>query len=222
MQTDGLTTTGFLQGASDKLRKMLISQSREVMLQPGQVLFEQGDDGDSIFAVTEGAIEISVLSASGRKLALDMMRDGAIFGEIALFDPGPRTATVTAVEPSKLRCVRYGDVLSQIQEHPDLAVDMIRLAGQRMRHMGNQLHEQVFLPMPTRLARKVLYLVPEEGSNLLALSQSELAEYVGATREAVSKTISSWKRAEIIEVSRGGLSILDREALRTLAELDLI
>lgn len=222
MQTDGLSTTGFLEGASEKLRKMLIAQAREINLEPGDVLFEQGDDGDSIFAISEGAIEVSILSASGRKLSLDMMRDGAIFGEIALFDPGPRTATVTAVEPSKLRCVRYGDVLEQIRQHPDLAVDMIRLAGQRMRWMGTQLNEQVFLPMPTRLARKILYLVPEDGETLLSLSQSELAEFVGATREAVSKTISSWKRADIIEVSRGGLTILDRDALKLLAEPDMI
>ena len=85
-----------------------------------------------------------------------------------------------------------------------------------------QLNEQVFLPMPVRLARKLLYLVPDSGNGRLALSQAELAEYVGATREAVSKTLSNWKRSGLIEISRGGVQILDRSALGLLAEPESI
>lgn len=88
--------------------------------------------------------------------------------------------------------------------------------------MNAQLNEQVFLPMPVRLARKLLYLTPDSGDGRLGLSQSELAEFVGATREAVSKTLSNWKRSGIIEINRGALQILDRTALGLLAEPELI
>lgn len=217
-----LPDIGFLACASERLKRLLASQAKQITLDTGDVLFEQGDEGDALFVITQGALEFSILSAAGRKLSLDMMRAGSIFGEISLFDPGPRTATVTATEPSRVRRVRNRDILEQIQQHPELAADLIRLAGQRMRWMGMQLNEQVFLPMPTRLARKVLYLTAEERTDTLGLSQSELAEFVGATREAVSKTLAAWKKAGVVEASRGGLAILDRDALKVLADPDVI
>lgn len=217
-----LPDTGFLSGASGPLRRMLESQSTEVRLRQGETLFEQGDAGDALYAIIEGALEFSILSASGRKLSLDMMRPGAVFGEIALFDPGERTATAIAAEPSRLRRVRSRDVMAQIRQHPDLAADLLRLAGQRMRWMNAQLNEQVFLPMPVRLARKLIYLAPESGDGRVALSQAELAEFVGATREAVSKTLAAWKRSGLVGISRGGVEILDRAELTLLADPDLI
>ncbi len=216
--------TGFLSEASDRLRTMLAGQASEKSLDRGEVLFEQGDEGDALYAIIEGTLEVSFLAMSGRKLALSLMRPGEIFGEIALFDSGPRTATITAAEPSRVLRVRRNDVMNQIRQHPDLAVDMIRLAGLRMRWMGVQLNEQVFLPMPVRLARKLLHLAGQQDnpSERITLSQSELAEFVGATREAVSKTISIWKRNSVVEASRGGILIQDFDALRQLAESDLI
>ncbi|MGI9369995.1 MAG: Crp/Fnr family transcriptional regulator [Ruegeria sp.] len=216
--------TGFLSDASDRLRAMLTAQASEINLKRGEVLFEQGDEGDALYAILDGALEVSFLAMSGRKLSLDMMRPGEVFGEIALFDSGPRTATVLAAEDSQVLRVRRNDVMQQIKIHPDFAVDLIRLAGLRMRWMGSQLNEQVFLPMPVRLARKLLHLAGphKEPSTRIMLSQSELAEFVGATREAVSKTISTWKRANVVEASRGGLMIHDFDALRELADSELI
>ncbi|MES0825228.1 Crp/Fnr family transcriptional regulator [Ruegeria sp. SCP11] len=216
--------SGFLSEASDGLKAMLSAQATEISLERGEVLFEQGDEGDALFAILEGTLEVSFLAMSGRKLSLTLMRPGEVFGEIALFDSGPRTATIAAAEPSRVLRVRQGDVMEQIREHPELAVDLIRLAGLRMRWMGSQLNEQVFLPMPIRLARKLLHLsgLQDDPSNRITLSQSELAEFVGATREAVSKTISTWKRDNVVEASRGGIMIQDFEALKALADSDLI
>lgn len=219
-----LPDSGFLSGASDKLKRMLAAQAMPVTLAEGEVLFEQGETGDSLYAILAGQLEFSILAADGRKLSLDMMGPGAIFGEITLFDPGPRTATVTALAPCRLLRVRHDDVLANIRENPELTDDVIRLAGQRMRWMGRLLNEQVFLPLPTRLARKLLHLTGVAGGDgdALSLSQAELAEFVGATREAVSKTLSSWSKAGVIASGRGGLVIKDRAALRTLAEPDAI
>ncbi len=216
--------SGFLAEASDRLKAMLTAQATEISLNDGETLFEQGDEGNALYAILEGTLEVSFLAMSGRKLTLTLMRPGEIFGEIALFDNGPRTATISAAEPSRVLRVLRNDVLRQIRQHPDLAEDMIRLAGLRMRWMGSQLNEQVFLPMPIRLARKLLHLseLQDNPADRITLSQSELAEFVGATREAVSKTISTWKRDNIVQASRGGLLIQDFDALQELAESDLI
>ncbi|MEP2029273.1 MAG: Crp/Fnr family transcriptional regulator [Paracoccaceae bacterium] len=210
---------GFLSNASTELTNMLESVATKVDLQVNEVLFEQGDDGDALYAVVDGAVEISVLSRDGRKLTLDVLRDGSLFGEIALFDPGPRTATVTAQQRTQLLKVKNSDLTDAIRSKPELAVDMVSMTGQRMRWMGDQISEQVFLPMPIRLARRILYLT-HNTSDTLSLSQSELAEHVGATREAVSKTLARWKKEGAIALERGGLKVLNRSYLQNTADFD--
>ncbi|MGB7244953.1 MAG: Crp/Fnr family transcriptional regulator [Sulfitobacter sp.] len=216
--------SGFLADASDDLARLLDALAVDVHLDSGDVLFEQGEAGDTLYAVFEGTLEFSVLSSDGRKLSLSVARPGALFGEIALFDPGPRTATVTALEPSSLRGIRHADILTAIQKTPELVVDMLQLAGQRMRWMTVQLNEQVFLPMPARLARKILYLLTDlpDPTAKLKLSQVELAQFVGATREAVSKTLAQWKRDGVVEATRGGIRVIDKEKLQEISDFHLI
>ncbi len=215
---------GFLADASEPLKELLGSVARRMVLDKGEILFSEGDRGDALYAVMSGQLEVSVLSSEGRKLALDVMRPGDLFGEIALFDPGPRTATLTTLGACSLLQVRNADILEALKRQPAVATDLIALAGRRMRWMNQQLHEQVFLPMPTRLARKILYLTPDKAGKIgqLSLSQAELAEFVGATREAVSKTLSSWRKQGIVELSRGGLSLTDRPGLRAIADASSI
>lgn len=224
MKTTELPKTGFLAHASSDLSDLLNSVATEVNLEEGEVLFEQGEVGDALYALVSGMLEISVLSREGRKLSLDVMRPGALFGEIALFDPGVRTATITALKPARVRGVKNADIRAAIRQTPELGIDLIQLAGERMRQMSSQINEQVFLPMPTRLARKILYLTLDGTGHLslLSLSQAELAEFVGATREAVSKTISLWKKSGVIDATRGGVRVLDRDALQVMADLNQI
>ncbi len=215
-----LVAKGFLHDASDALQELMVTLAKEKSLAKGEVLFEQEAPGETLYAIASGALEFSVLSAEGRKLSLDVMREGAIFGEIALFDPGPRTATVTAIEASVVWGVDNADVLNALRSQPDLGVDMIRLAGRRMRWMGQQLRDQVFLPLPMRLAQKILYLADNAGEqpSTIKLSQSELAEFVGTSRESVSKTLAIWKRDGVIDLGRGSLHILNEQNLRKIAE----
>ncbi|MEM6637956.1 MAG: Crp/Fnr family transcriptional regulator [Pseudomonadota bacterium] len=218
-----LPNSGFLSEASPKLIEVLESMATEVRLDPGDVLFEKDDEGDALFAVISGTLEASVLSHDGRKLVLDLMRPGALFGEIALFDPGPRTATIAAIEAARLRRLKNADLVRQIEKSPDFAIDMIRLAGQRMRWMNGQLGDHVFLPLPTRLARKMLHLTTdgETTSKSLTMSQTHLADFVGVTREAVSKVLGEWKRLGIVTAGRREIEIVDRAALQRLADYDI-
>ncbi|AXI48506.1 Crp/Fnr family transcriptional regulator [Sulfitobacter sp. SK012] len=190
-------------------------------LKKGEVLFEEGEQGETLYAMVSGTLEVSVISSDGRKLSLHVLHQGAVFGEICLFDPGPRTATLTALEPTSVMAIRNADVLQALHETPSLHIDMIQLAGKRLRWMGSQLSEQVFLPLPARLARKILHLT-DAGlvqTEKLAMSQSDLAEFVGASREAVSKTLATWKADGLIDLSRGGLLLRDRPSLEKIADI---
>ncbi len=212
-------TQGILAQPLTALDDLLDRLSTRVSLHAGQVLFEEGDQGDALFALDEGRLEISVLSEDGRRLVLDIVGSGALVGEIALFDPGPRTATLTALEPVRLRRLKNQDLLDEIELNPKIATDLIRLAGLRMRWMNGQLEEQVFLSLPSRLARRILYLT-DRSSPKLKLNQSQLAEFVGATREGVSNVLRTWKQDGILELTRGGLNVLDRSALEEISTND--
>ncbi|MEM7709323.1 MAG: Crp/Fnr family transcriptional regulator [Pseudomonadota bacterium] len=208
-----------MSDAPKHLIRTLSALSVHVVVDAGHVLFEQGDGGDAMFLIESGALEISVVSLSGRKLSLDVLRSGDVLGEIALFDQGPRTATVTALRASRLGRIRSADVYAAIGRDPALARDLMRLAGRQLRRVNMQLHEQVFLPLGVRLARKLLHLTdPARGSdNRLEMAQSDLAEFVGATRESVSKTLAGWRRDGIVEISRSALIVRDRSALYLVA-----
>lgn len=219
-----LLRAGFLANASEALHGLLRNLAREVRLEPHETLFEQGDEGDALFAVQSGRLEISVLSEDGRRLVLDVMRRGAILGEIALFDPGPRTATATAVTETRLLRITNRDMMAAVSKSPDLAADMIRLAGQRLRSMNRQITEQALLPLSARLARKLIYLAADESGDgvLLPMTQANLAEFVGGSREQVSKTLNEWKRAGILDMTRMGIKVRDPVALTTMAHTHVI
>ena len=116
MKDGTLFANGFLATASDALRDVMADLAFERDLAMDEILFEQGDEGDTLYAILEGALEFSVISADGRKLSLDVMQPGAIFGEIALFDPGPRTATVTALKASRLLGVRNAEMMAALRQ----------------------------------------------------------------------------------------------------------
>ncbi|WP_299026269.1 Crp/Fnr family transcriptional regulator [uncultured Sulfitobacter sp.] len=217
MTNPSLADVGFLSSASPALRKMFTALASRVKLPRGVTLFESGDQGDTLFAVISGEVEVSVTSREGQKLSLAILGPGELFGEIALFAPGPRTATVSTTANTEVWKLQNNDVLSALHENPALYLDMIELAGLRMRWMSAQYHEQVFMDVPTRLAHRVLHL---SGPHLreLQMSHADLAAFVGATRETVSKTLSAWKQQNLIHMRRGTLTVLDAKALRNFAE----
>lgn len=223
MMTISQISTGFLAGASDSLKALLDDLAQVQRLAAGEVLIQQGNLGDTLLVVMSGSFEVSVLASDGRKLALSMVHPGEVLGEIALFDPGERTATVIAKEQSSVWAIKHEDLMKALVSCPEMSADLLRLAGQRMRWMGRQLSEQVFLPLPARLAQKLLHLTnhTETKQPVLALSQLQLAEFTGSSREAVSKTLSGWNNFGYILLKRGSLQVLDREALKEIANFTL-
>ncbi len=187
-------------------------------LRSGEVLFSQGDPGDSFYVIEHGEIEISVLANDGRKLALDILRDGEVFGEIALFG-GERTATAAALADCVLRQIRRADVLATLRRKPDLALDFIEALCDRLRSLSRKLEERAFLPVPVRLANRLLYLDAKLGAaGRVTVSQADLADFVGATREGVAKVLAVWRSRNWVAVSRGSIEILERAALERVGD----
>lgn len=211
---------GALAGASKRLHDNLRELARTVVFPTGHIVFGQGDPGAAIYAVLQGEVEISTVSEDGRKLVLNIVTPGEVFGEIAMFDGGPRTASAVAHGALVLARVSRAQILRKLRDDAGLAEDILMLAGARLRWISERFEDLAFLPLQTRLARRLIYLLSQTDhrSFTLALSQAELAEHVGATREAVSKILALWRREGWIGLSRGRIEVLNTDILERLGE----
>lgn len=188
-------------------------------LDAGEMLFQKGDKGDALYGVRRGRIRIETGSAAGGRLTLNVLGPGDLFGEIALFDGQPRTADAVAAEPSELFMVRRSDFLGYLEREPRVTVRLLELLCQRIRWVSDRMEEAVLLPLHTRLARRLCALADDFGSEV-HISQEELGVYVGAARESVNRQLQEWRRAGIIELHRGRISLLDMERLNAAASAE--
>ena len=185
-------------------------------LDAGEVLFQKGDKGDALFGVRRGRVRIETGTAAGGRLTLNVLGPGDLFGEIALFDGQPRTADAIAAETSELFTVRRSDFLAYLEREPRVTLRLLEMLCQRIRWVSDRMEEAVLLPLHARLARRLCMLAEDFGSEV-HISQEELGVYVGAARESVNRQLQEWRRAGIIELRRGRISLLDMDRLTTAA-----
>ena len=197
----------------------LAQLARVRRLDRGALLFAQGDEGGSLFAVVEGLIAISIVGGD-RELTLGLMESGDVFGEIALLDGLPRTATARAVEACVLLAVDRAPFLLLIEQERRLSRYLIELLCERLRTTTDRLSEFAFLDLRTRLARRLEALAIAHGKHGLdgilidlKLSQTALAHMLGVSREAVNKQLKAWSTDAVLRLDRGYITILDKTRL---------
>lgn len=194
-----------------------------------EALFNRGDEGDALYAVVDGLVRIWVGSDSGKELTFSMMEPGDVFGEIALLDGLPRTANATAQEATLLLVIQRSAFLSVLENEPKLGRHIIELLCERMRLKTDLLSDFAFADLPVRLARKLGDLVTAHGEidgNAAKLgkrfSQTELAQMLGVSREAINKQLAAWSHKGVVSTEDGGLTILDLTTLRSQGAVDRI
>jgi CRP/FNR family cyclic AMP-dependent transcriptional regulator len=186
----------------------------------GATIFTKGDPGTSLFAVSQGTVKISASSADGRDAVFNLVTEGAIFGEIALLDGRPRTADAIAVTDCELMVIERRDFVPLVESNPDVALKLIEMLCARLRQTTAQLEDIMFLDLPGRLARTLLRLAegatsPQQGR--IVLTQREIGQIIGMSRESTNKQLRSWERRKWIKLERGGIVLLARDALATIA-----
>jgi CRP-like cAMP-binding protein len=188
----------------------------------GSVIFLQGDPGDALCGVVSGRVRISASRPGGKEIFLNVIGPGETFGEIALLDGMTRTATATAVGRTELLVIPREAFLALLHAEPQLALHMIRLLCKRVRWTAEQVEDSALLSVAPRLAKRLLGLARQQGretpaGTALHLSQEELAQFLGISRQAVNQYLQSWKRRGWIRLGRGTLVIGDRRALQNLS-----
>jgi CRP/FNR family cyclic AMP-dependent transcriptional regulator len=189
----------------------------------GDQIFAKGDPGNSMMAVLRGRVTITAPSQDGRQVVLTVMRDGDVFGEIALLDGKERTADATAATDCELLIVPRRSLFSLLERRPDLCIDLLIVLCERLRRTNEQVEDLAFLDLESRIAKVLVRLAEENGAGQsptrpvgVKISQRALGELVGGSRESVNKHLQEWKRSGFIEIEKGSIVIHDIEALAEL------
>ena len=201
----------------------LVSFSHARTYASGEVIFEKGSPGQGLMAVLSGRVRISSPSPEGREIVLNIIHAGEIFGEIALLDGKERTADATAMEACELLILERRDFVPFLEKHPDICLRLIAVLCERLRRTTEQVEDVLFLDLQARLAKTLLHLVDAHGqpvANGVALgtklSQRDLANMIGASRESVNRQLSLWEEDGLISRDRGAITILDPEGMQLL------
>ncbi|MDN5790670.1 MAG: Crp/Fnr family transcriptional regulator [Micrococcales bacterium] len=224
MDVDVVRRAPLFHALDDDAATALQSQMSRSRLERGDVLFHEGDRGDTLYVIAEGKIKVGRTSPDGRENLVAVLGPGEMFGELSLFDPGPRTMTATAVAETQLLGLRNESLTAVLTGRPEVSKTLLAALAQRLRRTNAHLADLVFTDVPGRVAKALLDLSerfgrPVEGGILVShdLTQEELAQLVGASRETVNKALADfatrgWLRLEARAVLLQDIERLNRRA----------
>ncbi len=205
----------------DEIVQALQATMSKVHLDRGEVLFREGQRGDRLYVITAGKIKLGRTSSDGRENLLSIQGPGEMFGELSLFDPGPRTATATAVAESELIGLGNDQLYEFLDQRPAVSITLLAALARRLRRTNDSLSDLVFTDVPGRVAKALLDLssrfgrLTDEGT-LVAhdLTQEELAQLVGASRETVNKALADFATRGWLKLEARAVMLLDLERLQ--------
>ncbi|MCW2653449.1 MAG: Crp/Fnr family transriptional regulator [Mycobacterium sp.] len=229
-QTDGqapvrqveamLTRSGILQGVQPAAASALIRQLRLVEFPRGHVIYTEGEAGDRLYIIVTGKVKIGRRSPDGREKLLAIMGPPDIFGALGMFDPGPRTASVTAITTVCVAAMDRDALRAWIKDRPEIVEQLLRVLARRLRRTNDQLSSLIFTDVPGRVAKALLQLAQQFGTQDRGairvthdLTQEEIAQLVGASRETVNKALSDFAHRGWIRVEGKSVLILEPERL---------
>lgn len=201
----------------------IIARGNVRTYKPGQELMAQGEQGRTLFIVIRGLARVSMLAANGREIILDYAEAGHVLGEIAFLDGGERTASVIAIDPVEALVLTKTAFAEIIDKHKGLPLRLLKAMARRLRQNNAVIEADRAYTSGPRLARFLLRLMmgdsSETGNQLkIALSQGELGNFAGMSREQINRQLSAWVDNGIVALKGGRVTILDREALTDVAE----
>jgi CRP/FNR family cyclic AMP-dependent transcriptional regulator len=216
---------GLFQQLNNSERDALFMRARTHTYAADETIFLMGSPGDDMVAVVSGTIRISVPSPDGKEIVLAILGPGEICGEIALLDGKERTADANAVTECSVVVLERRDVLAFLAKYPDAWAKLINVLCGRMRTVDHQMAEFAMASLPARLAKTLLRLAISENHatddraiECIHLTQRELGNVIGATRESVNKHLRAWQRKGWVRIADRLIVIIDRAGLEILSE----
>ena len=215
-----LARAGLFQGVAEEAAEALADSLTYGDYTRGEAVFTEGEQGDTLFIVLSGKIKIGRRAADGRENMLSVMGPSDMFGELSLFDPGPRTATATVVTDARLASLAHASLRPWIKDRPEISEQLLRVLARRLRRTNDALADLIFTDVPGRVAKALLELASRfgtpEGEGVRVhhdLTQEELAQLVGASRETVNKALADFASRGWMRVDSRAVTILDADRL---------
>lgn len=191
-----------------------------------QIIFHLGDPGGLLYIITEGKVKISNSTPEGQEALLAILGAGDFFGELALLDDSPRSATAEAIEPTETLTLHRDEFIRFLNNNPGFAYHVMHTLAKRIRNLNDQISDVFFLDLNGRLARTLLNLARKHGRPVddgtlidISLTQTDLAEMTGATRVSINKTLGRFRRAKWVKMDGRNLIVTDDDALRNLIQM---
>jgi CRP/FNR family transcriptional regulator len=219
-----LRHTPVFGGLSDQELDEIVPLVVQRRLPKGTVIFHENDPASAFYLVKTGRVKVYKISREGREQVLAMLGDGQIFGDVPTFDGGPYPATAATMADTEIYLIRREDLLEVVRRHPDIAIKIIAVLGQRLRQALELVRDLSFKQVPHRLAGLLLKLADEYGEETekgtlinLPLSRQELADIVGTSRETVTRELKKMEREGLLVINRRNITVADREGLTAWA-----
>ena len=194
-----LARAGIFQGVEPTAVAALTKQLQPVDFPRGHTIFAEGEPGDRLYIIISGKVKIGRRSPDGRENLLTIMGPSDMFGELSIFDPGPRTSSATTITEVRAVSMDRDALKAWIQDRPEIAEQLLRVLARRLRRTNNNLADLIFTDVPGRVAKALLDLAnrfgrPVEDGIMVShdLTQEELAQLVGASRETVNKALADF------------------------------
>ena len=221
---DVLRRAPLFEALDEEETRALRSGVTDVDLARGERLFDEGDDGDRLYVVLDGKIKLTRTSPDGRENLVSLVGPGEMFGELSLFDPRPRTMTASAVTDVRLAALAHENLRSWLTGHPDVALHLLAALARRLRRTNEVMSDLVFTDVPGRVAKALLDLAARFGTQQEDglqvdhdLTQEELAQLVGASRETVNKALADFVARGWIQLHPKSVLLIDIERMRKRA-----
>jgi CRP/FNR family cyclic AMP-dependent transcriptional regulator len=199
----------------------LVKFSTVVRFEQHRDVFNKGEPGDCLYGILSGRVRIYSTSPEGSEITLNILETGELFGEIAILDGRTRTASAAAMERADLLRIHRDHFLPHVKANADVLLGMLSLLCDRLRWTSSTIEDAAFLTSPARIAKRLLFLAdhyrrPEERDITVPISQHDLGNMVGASRETVNKHLALWRCGGILDTGHGAIVIRNCEALRAL------
>jgi CRP/FNR family transcriptional regulator, cyclic AMP receptor protein len=208
------------EGVEPRVIAALAKHLQRVDFPRGHTIFAEGDPGDRLYIIKSGKVKIGLRSPDGRDHLLAIMGPSDIFGELSVFDPGPRTSRATAVTKVRAASLDRDALRTWIAAHPEISERLLQVLARRLRRTNNDLADLILIDAPGRVANQLLLLAQRFGTATGGvprvrhdLTQEEIAQLAGTSREATHKALHDFADRGWIRLEHNSVLILDSESL---------
>lgn len=213
-------TRQLLAPLTDAERERVLRTARPYTFAKGEVVFREGDPGETLHLVRRGRLAVQVSIPSGDTATLCVLSAGDAYGELALLREGhDRTATVIALEPSETVALTRADFETLRRDHPGVEQLLVEMLGRSVDELSRALIEALYEGVDRRVVRRLVdladaYQVASAGPIAIPITQDDLAGMAGATRPTVNQVLQRLAAKGMVSLGRGRIDVLDLEELR--------